>query len=169
MAAATWTDMTCAKPKLHPRQTFELDHSSSRVRLDKSQPRWNRYRVSRACWKQVSWKRSHLLIKNRSDLWIARDLTLEAARDAGAGRRSVKQMPPAQIKKLLDSRNEREVLEGLRRVIEVSSGIRGKEAAKHGLTRFNGRCNTRLLWRKHCPSFPRSSRRSRIRHPRLDR
>lgn len=52
-------------------------------------------------------------------LETARDLTLEAARDAGAGRRSVKQMPPAQIKKLLDSRNEREVLEGLRRVIEL--------------------------------------------------
>ncbi|KAH0370733.1 ARM repeat-containing protein, partial [Aureobasidium melanogenum] len=54
-----------------------------------------------------------------SMLETARDLTLEAARDAGAGRRPAKQMPPAQIKKLLDSRNEREVLEGLRRVIEM--------------------------------------------------
>ncbi|TIA13798.1 ARM repeat-containing protein [Aureobasidium pullulans] len=52
-------------------------------------------------------------------LETARDLTLEAARDAGASRRSIKQMPSAQIKKLLDSRNERDVLEGLRRVIEM--------------------------------------------------
>lgn len=54
---------------------------------------------------------------------IARDLTLEAARDAGASRRSgssrQQQLPAAQIKKLLDSRNEREVLDGLRRVIAM--------------------------------------------------
>lgn len=42
-------------------------------------------------------------------------------------------MPPAQIKKLLDSRNEREVLEGLRRVIEVSA-TQDKEATKRRLT-----------------------------------
>lgn len=42
-------------------------------------------------------------------------------------------MPPAQIKKLLDSRNEREVLEGLRRVIEVSA-TQDKEATKLRLT-----------------------------------
>ncbi|KAF1348070.1 hypothetical protein BDV97DRAFT_317620, partial [Delphinella strobiligena] len=54
-----------------------------------------------------------------SMLETARDLTLEAARDAGAARRSgpVRQLPASQIKKLLDSRNERDVLEGLRRVI----------------------------------------------------
>ena len=57
--------------------------------------------------------------------WInaARDLTLEAARDAGASRRSggsaARQLSASQIKKLLDSRNERDVLEGLRRVVAV--------------------------------------------------
>ena len=50
----------------------------------------------------------------------ARDLTLEAARDAGAGpRKSTRPLPAQQIKKLLDSRNEREVLDGLRRVIAM--------------------------------------------------
>ncbi|KAI5363257.1 Putative clathrin/coatomer adaptor, adaptin-like, armadillo-like helical, AP complex subunit beta [Septoria linicola] len=48
----------------------------------------------------------------------ARDLTLEAARDAGP-RRSVKALPAAQIKKMLDSRHEREVLDGLRRVVAM--------------------------------------------------
>ncbi|GAB7350650.1 hypothetical protein MBLNU459_g1217t1 [Dothideomycetes sp. NU459] len=54
-----------------------------------------------------------------SMLETARDLTLEAARDAGAARRTTRQMPVAQIKKLLDSRNEREVLDGLRRAIAM--------------------------------------------------
>lgn len=60
--------------------------------------------------------------------WLqARDLTIEAARDAGAARRSMatttttttRQLPASQIKKLLDSRNERDVLEGLRRVVQM--------------------------------------------------
>lgn len=53
----------------------------------------------------------------------ARDLTLEAARDAGALRKppssSVSTASSARLKRLLDSRNEREVLEGLRRVVAV--------------------------------------------------
>lgn len=48
----------------------------------------------------------------------ARDLTLEAARDVGP-RRSTKPLPAAQIKKMLDSRNEKDVLDGLRRVVAV--------------------------------------------------
>lgn len=48
----------------------------------------------------------------------ARDLTLEAAKDVGP-RRPSRPIPAQQIKKLLDSRNERDVLEGLRRVIAV--------------------------------------------------
>lgn len=48
----------------------------------------------------------------------ARDLTLEAARDAGP-RKSTRPLPAAQIKKLLDSRTERDVLDGLRRVVAV--------------------------------------------------
>ncbi|KAK5121381.1 hypothetical protein LTR85_005213 [Meristemomyces frigidus] len=51
-------------------------------------------------------------------LETARDLTLEAARDAGP-RKSTRPLPAQQIKKLLDSRNERDVLDGLRRVIAM--------------------------------------------------
>ncbi|EME78613.1 uncharacterized protein MYCFIDRAFT_167959 [Pseudocercospora fijiensis CIRAD86] len=53
-----------------------------------------------------------------SMLETARDLTLEAARDAGP-RRSTKPLPAQQIKKMLDSRNERDVLDGLRRVVAM--------------------------------------------------
>ena len=54
----------------------------------------------------------------------ARELTLEAAQAAGSARTinsrpSSKDLPFTQIKKLLDSRNDREVLEGLRKVIGV--------------------------------------------------
>ncbi|KAF2672186.1 ARM repeat-containing protein [Microthyrium microscopicum] len=50
----------------------------------------------------------------------ARDLTLEAARDAAASRRTVSRpLPPAALKKLLDSRREAEVLDGLRRVMAL--------------------------------------------------
>ncbi|KAF7869740.1 hypothetical protein EAF04_004524 [Stromatinia cepivora] len=51
----------------------------------------------------------------------ARELTLDAAQSArssrGAG--ALKTLPPQQIKKLLDSRHDREVLEGLRKVISM--------------------------------------------------
>lgn len=54
---------------------------------------------------------------------IARDLTLEAAQSAGAARslnpRTPRDLPFPQVKKLLDSRNDREILEGLRKVISV--------------------------------------------------
>lgn len=58
-------------------------------------------------------------------IWIsARELTLEAAQTAGSARtvnsrRSNTDLPFAQTKKLLDSRNDREILEGLRKVISV--------------------------------------------------
>lgn len=57
-------------------------------------------------------------------MWTARELTLEAAQSAASN----KLAPPnyashgysaSHIKKLLDSRNEREVLDGMRRVISV--------------------------------------------------
>lgn len=55
-------------------------------------------------------------------LSTARDLTLEAARDAGNVRKtSTKELPSGQLKKLLDSRSERDVLEGLRRVVTVGT------------------------------------------------
>ncbi|KAL8673957.1 MAG: hypothetical protein Q9168_001652 [Polycauliona sp. 1 TL-2023] len=58
-----------------------------------------------------------------SILETARDLTLEAAQSAGAARslnpRPSRDLPFAQLKKLLDSRNDREILEGLRKVISM--------------------------------------------------
>ncbi|KAL1655854.1 AP-3 complex subunit beta [Didymella pomorum] len=54
-------------------------------------------------------------------LSTARDLTLEAARDASNARKApTRPLPSAQLKKLLDSRSERDVLEGLRRVVTMS-------------------------------------------------
>ncbi|KAF1964606.1 ARM repeat-containing protein [Bimuria novae-zelandiae CBS 107.79] len=56
-------------------------------------------------------------------LTTARDLTLEAARDAAnvrSSKTSTKMLPSGQLKKLLDSRSERDVLEGLRRVVTMS-------------------------------------------------
>ncbi|KAL8760930.1 MAG: hypothetical protein Q9184_002898 [Pyrenodesmia sp. 2 TL-2023] len=54
---------------------------------------------------------------------IARDLTLEAAQSAGAARslnpRPPRDLPFLQVKKLLDSRNDREILEGLRKVVSM--------------------------------------------------
>ncbi|TKA33603.1 hypothetical protein B0A50_00439 [Salinomyces thailandicus] len=52
-------------------------------------------------------------------LETARDLTLEAASSANARARPVRTLPAQQIKKFLDSRNERDVLDGLRRVISM--------------------------------------------------
>lgn len=54
---------------------------------------------------------------------IARDLTLEAASASALRKTSTRVLPAAQLKKLLDSRNERDVLEGLRRVIAVRMDI----------------------------------------------
>jgi hypothetical protein len=49
----------------------------------------------------------------------ARELTLDAASAARSSRSSSRPLDRTQVKKLLDSRNEREVLDGLRRVISV--------------------------------------------------
>ncbi|KAI0834102.1 ARM repeat-containing protein [Hypoxylon sp. FL0890] len=49
----------------------------------------------------------------------ARELTLDAAQAARSSRSTTRSLPTAQIKKLLDSRNDREVLDGLRRVISM--------------------------------------------------
>lgn len=54
-----------------------------------------------------------------ADQDVARDLTLDAAQAARASSGNRKNLSTAQIKKLLDSRNEREVLDGLRRVTSV--------------------------------------------------
>ena len=57
-------------------------------------------------------------------LTLARELTLEAAQSAGSARTvnsrpSIRDLSFAQTKKLLDSRSDREILEGLRKVISV--------------------------------------------------
>ncbi|KAI9770537.1 MAG: AP-3 complex subunit beta [Geoglossum simile] len=57
-------------------------------------------------------------------LEAARDLTLEAAQSAGSASRSFrrdtgKNVPAVLIKKLLDSRNDRDILEGLRKIISM--------------------------------------------------
>ncbi|KAI0013013.1 ARM repeat-containing protein [Xylariaceae sp. FL0662B] len=49
----------------------------------------------------------------------ARELTLDAAQAARSSRSTIRSLPIAQLKKLLDSRNDREVLDGLRRVISM--------------------------------------------------
>ncbi|KAI1757238.1 ARM repeat-containing protein [Xylaria castorea] len=46
----------------------------------------------------------------------ARELTLDAAQAARSTRVTTRSLPTAQLKKLLDSRNDREILDGLRRV-----------------------------------------------------
>ncbi|RKF64056.1 AP-3 complex subunit beta-2 [Erysiphe neolycopersici] len=50
---------------------------------------------------------------------IARELTLDAAQSARNTRCSTKSIPDSKIKKLLDSRNDREILDGLRKVISM--------------------------------------------------
>ncbi|KAF2972936.1 hypothetical protein GQX73_g594 [Xylaria multiplex] len=49
----------------------------------------------------------------------ARELTLDAAQAARSTRVTTRSLPTAQLKKLLDSRNDREILDGLRRVIAM--------------------------------------------------
>lgn len=59
-----------------------------------------------------------------TDEHTARGLTLDAAQSArSAGSSKSVLAAPAQVKKLLDSRNEREVLDGLRRVINVCARL----------------------------------------------
>ena len=64
----------------------------------------------------------HILIRQ-----TARDLTLDAAQAAGSARQNLgrsRELSTEQVKKLLSSRFEKEVLEGLRRVISVSNNTR---------------------------------------------
>ncbi|KAI1336590.1 ARM repeat-containing protein [Xylariaceae sp. FL0016] len=49
----------------------------------------------------------------------ARELTLDAAQAARTTKPTARALPTAQLKKLVDSRNDREVLDGLRRVISM--------------------------------------------------
>lgn len=84
--------------------------------------KWNRSREYHRCWIQVWIMNS--MIPAGLILTSARELTLEAAQSAGSARTvnsrpSNRDLPFAQTKKLVDSRNDREILEGLRKVISV--------------------------------------------------
>jgi hypothetical protein len=75
-------------------------------------------------------------------LSTARDLTLEAARDASNVRRApTKELPSGQLKKLLDSRTERDVLEGLRRVVTVGYPAPQPNHPKQDETILLGTCS----------------------------
>lgn len=96
-------------------------------------------------------------------LSTARDLTLEAARDASNVRRApTRELPSSQLKKLLDSRSERDVLEGLRRVITVCQPYHEfgpSQQTWHALGRVvtdysPSRCLIDNPLRKHCLSSP---------------
>lgn len=54
-----------------------------------------------------------------ADTQTARDLTLDAAREVTVNRKTTRHVPPAQIKRMLDSRIEREVIDGLRKIIAM--------------------------------------------------
>jgi hypothetical protein len=118
------------------------------AQLERLRLPWRASVGSRACWRQVSplrflysWLQfiiavscekteacsSAVAIMHPSNFahWsftTARDLTLEAARDASNVRRtSTKELPSGQLKKLLDSRSERDIIDGLRRVVTVGT------------------------------------------------
>ena len=87
---------------------------------------WSPYPRSPVCWRRVSFcaASDHVADGKFIDLWLwtARDLTLEAARDASLSRKTTaRPIPPVALKKLLDSRREGDVLDGLRRVLSVGS------------------------------------------------
>lgn len=76
----------------------------------------------------ISSHKMESLSRISSVLETARDLTLEAAQSASAagrtGRRVGKQLSAKETRKLLNSRMDREVLDGLQRVITVGLGRR---------------------------------------------
>ena len=85
---------------------------------------WSRYLGFLACWRVVCFLSTSWRLHSRinADSLPARELTLDAAqsaRSARSTRSSTKTLPAAQVKKLLDSRNDREILDGLRKVVSV--------------------------------------------------
>lgn len=113
-----------------PSALVPLSPTSSRVVHGRRQ--WSLYRVSRHCSRRVSpFRRSQgqqgrsssssRADKKNPPAAAAQELTLDAASAARNSSRhsSSRPLDKTQIKRLLDSRNEREVLEGLRRVISV--------------------------------------------------
>lgn len=79
---------------------------------------WSRSLEYRLSSRQVDGAAKKNGKQHRLTTMPARDLTLDAAKEAGS-RKSTKPLPAQQIKKLLDSRSERDVLDGLRRVISM--------------------------------------------------
>jgi len=119
-------------PQRHPHPFSRKNYNQQRSYVS-SPPRekaekWSLYPASLACWKQVHSTPSSLVMHPATYAQFtpaARDLTLEAARDASYIRKtSTRVLPAAQLKKLLDSRSDRDVLEGLRKVITVRPPLR---------------------------------------------
>ncbi len=87
--------------------------------------------ISRISFMLETGRVMHKYLREPQLIWCtARELTLEAAQSAGSSRSfssrsSTRDLPFTQIKKLLDSRNDREILEGLRKVISVRSWFAG--------------------------------------------
>lgn len=101
-----------------------------------SKKQWRQYRESLLCLRPVSFFLSNLTASASADgtsvptpantrvVLTARELTIEAAQSASSSRAykpvpSVRNGSFSQIKKLLDSRSDRDILDGLRKVIAV--------------------------------------------------
>lgn len=83
---------------------------------------WSPSRGYRASWRLVR-SRIHPFpaVAAAANARTARELTLDAAQATRGSRTSSRLLDRNQMRKLLDSRNDRDVLEGLRRVVAVRS------------------------------------------------
>lgn len=95
----------------------------------KLESQWRQFLEYPRCWKQVRplFILAHTAMKTDRVVCIARELTIEAAQSAGnRGSKtdfSSRSYSPAHIKNLLDSRHDKEVLDGMRRVITVPDDL----------------------------------------------
>ena len=129
-----WMGAASALAKLHERSSTSLrqntkscgdTHLGNQLQVYS----WSQFQGFPPCWRQVEFTKtpSHETQLMRC---TARELTLEAAQSAGSSRSfstrtSSRDLTSMQIKKLLDSRNDREILEGLRKVISVRPHLAG--------------------------------------------
>lgn len=92
------------------------------ARLD-CRPPWSLLRGYPVCSRAVRFSLVSSCIIANVYLVPARELTLDAASATRSTRSTGRPLDRTQIKKLLDSRNEREVLDGLRRVLSVGTAL----------------------------------------------
>ena len=83
-------------------------------------------------------------LSHYTDADAARDLTLDAAQAARASGGTKRSLSTTQVKKLLDSRNDREVLEGLRRVMSVCNYTAPEQSWRCAQRRYDFIQNHRL-------------------------